>query len=165
MVVFCRFVLSPTQVMHQESGFQLPRVQVYHTHIKYLPCNSLVPRPHPRGEEKGSGYNTTPRPTLEGRNQHAIVSAHVLTYAMPHDPHCGAYYSNCAVIGHFTCRQLTSLGRVGCRIVTRPPFSGRLGSGHEASFVTALVNPSGSSMTCSSLVWPHPIPQERERFW
>jgi len=31
---------------------------------------SLVPRPHPRGEEKGSGYNTTSRPTLEaGRNQ------------------------------------------------------------------------------------------------
>ena len=102
--------------MHQESGFQLPRVQVYHIHIKYLPSNSLVPRPHPRGEEKGSGYNTTPRPTLEGRNQHAIVSAHVLTYAMPHDPHCGAYYSNCAVIGHFTCQMayVTGSGGMSC---------------------------------------------------
>ena len=34
---------------------------------------SFVPRPHPRGEEKVSGYNTTSRPTLEGRSQHTIV--------------------------------------------------------------------------------------------
>ena len=31
--------------------------------------SSLVPRPHPRGEEKGSGYSTTFRLILEGRNQ------------------------------------------------------------------------------------------------
>ena len=86
--------------------------------------HSLMPRLHPRGEKKGSGY-TTSRPTLEGRNQH-IVSDHVLTYAiygiltMPHGPHCGTYYSNCAVIGHFTCQMAVSLGRAGCRIVTRP---------------------------------------------
>ena len=41
-----------------------------------------MPRPHPRGEEKGSGYNTTSCPTLEGRNQHTIVSDHMLTYAI-----------------------------------------------------------------------------------
>ena len=34
--------------------------------------------------------------------------------------HCRAYYCNCAVIGHFTCQTATSLGRVGCRIVTNP---------------------------------------------
>ena len=44
--------------------------------------HSLVPRPHPHGEEKGSGYKTTSRPTLEGRNQHTIVSDHVLTCAI-----------------------------------------------------------------------------------
>ena len=43
---------------------------------------SLMPRPHPCGEEKGSGYNTTSHQTLEGRNQHAIVNDHVLTYAI-----------------------------------------------------------------------------------
>ena len=42
----------------------------------------LVPRPHPRGEKKGSGYNTTSRPGLGGHNQHIIVSDHVLTYAI-----------------------------------------------------------------------------------
>ena len=30
---------------------------------------SLVPRAHPHGEEKESGYNTTSRPTLDGHNQ------------------------------------------------------------------------------------------------
>ena len=77
---------------------------------------SLVPRPHPRGEEKGSGYNTMSHPTLEGRNQHTIVSDHVLTYAilsMPCGPHCGAYYSNCAVIGHFTCQTAYVTGSSG----------------------------------------------------
>ena len=55
------------------------------------------------------GYNTTSHPTLERRNQHTIVSDHVFTYviygilSMPHGPHC-AYYSNCAVISHFTCQ-------------------------------------------------------------
>ena len=43
----------------------------------YYSTVSLVPRPHPRGEEKGSGYNTTSRPTLEGCNQHTIVSDHM----------------------------------------------------------------------------------------
>ena len=84
----------------------------------FLLLRSLVPRPHPRGEEKGSGYNTTSHLTLEGHNQHTIVSDHVLTYAiygilsMPRGPHCGAYYSNCAVIGHFTCQTayITGLG-------------------------------------------------------
>ena len=28
----------------------------------------------------------------------------------------------CAAIGHFTCQTATSLGRAGCRIVTRPLF-------------------------------------------
>ena len=51
---------------------------------------SLVPRPHPRREEKGSGY-IPPDPRV--RNQHTIVSDHVLTYAvygilsMPRGPH------------------------------------------------------------------------------
>ena len=43
---------------------------------------SLVPRPHPRGEEKGPSYSTTSRPTLEGHNQNTIVSDHVLMYAI-----------------------------------------------------------------------------------
>ena len=34
--------------------------------------SSLVPR-----EEKGSSYDMTSRPTLEGRNQHTIVSAYI----------------------------------------------------------------------------------------
>ena len=46
-------------------------------------------------------------------------------------PHCGAYYSNCAVIGHFTCQMATSLGWAGCRIVTRPYLSGKVRSGHK----------------------------------
>ena len=81
---------------------------------------SLVPRPpHPCGEEKGSGYNTTSHPILEGRNQHAIVSDHMLTYAMygilsiPRGPHCRAYYSNCAVIGPFTCQTAHVTGSGG----------------------------------------------------
>ena len=100
---------------------------------------SLVPRPHPRGEEKGSGYNTTSRPTLEGRNQHTIVSDHVLIYtiygilSMPRGPHCRAYYSNCAVIGHSTCQTGYVTGSGGMSYVTRSFFSGRVGSGHETS--------------------------------
>ena len=35
------------------------------------------------------------------------------------------------VISH--ARRLTSLGRAGCRIVTRPFFSGRVGSGHKTT--------------------------------
>ena len=82
-------------------------------------ATGLVPISHPCGEEKGSGYNTTSCPTLEGRNQHTIVSDHVLTYAiygilsMPRGPHCGAYYSNCAVIGHFTCQTAYVTGLTG----------------------------------------------------
>ena len=56
---------------------------------------------------------------------------------MPRGPHCGAYYSNCAVIGHFTCQTAMSLGRSGCRIITRPFLSGRVGSGHETTFISA----------------------------
>ena len=91
----------------------------YRTKNVCMICTSLVPRPHPRGEEKGSGYNTTSRPTLEGRNQHTIVSDHVLTYviygilSMPRGPHCRAYYSNCAVIGHFTCQTVYVTGSGG----------------------------------------------------
>ena len=76
---------------------QLPGSQTLQ--LACLVANSLVPRPHPHREEKGSGYNMTSRPTLEGRNQHTIVSDHVLTNAiygilsMPRGPHCGAYYS------------------------------------------------------------------------
>jgi len=79
----------------------------------------------------------TSHPTLEGRNQHTIMSDHMLTYAihgilsMPRGPHCGAYYSNFAVIGHFTCQTAYVTGQAGCCIVTRPFFSGRVGSGHE----------------------------------
>ena len=82
----------------------------------------LVSYPDPtRREEKGSGYNTIFRPTLEGRNQHTIVSDHVLTYAiygilsMPRGPHCGAYYSNCMVIDHSTHQTayVTSTGSSG----------------------------------------------------
>ena len=39
------------------------------TEFKEYFISSLVPRPHLHKEEKGSGYNTTSRPTLEGRNQ------------------------------------------------------------------------------------------------
>ena len=59
----------------------------------------------------------------------------MLTYAiygilsMPHGPHCRAYYSNCAVIGHFTCQTATTLGQAGCCNQTLP--LGRVGSGHE----------------------------------
>ena len=121
-----------------------------HTHtdlvhsLKSVPsCASLpplvsCPDPHPRREEKGSDYNMTSRPTLEGRNQHTIVSDHMLTNAiygilsMPRGPNCGAYiYSDCAVIGHFTCQTAYITGSDGCRIVTRPFFSGRVGSRHE----------------------------------
>ena len=42
--------------------------------------------------------------------------------------HCGAYYSNCAVIGHSTCQTAASLGWVGCYIVTSP-FSSLRGWG------------------------------------
>ena len=35
------------------------------------------------------------------------------------------------VIGHFTGQTATTLGRVGCRIVTRPFLSGRVGSGMD----------------------------------
>ena len=45
--------------------------------------------------------------------------------------HCRAYYSNCDVIGHFTGQAATTLGRAGCRIVTRPFLSGRVGSGMD----------------------------------
>ena len=43
---------------------------------------SRVQTPPDRGEKKGSGYNTTSRPGLGGRNQHTIVSYYVLTYAI-----------------------------------------------------------------------------------
>ena len=42
-------------------------------------------------------------------------------------------YSNCAVIGHFTCQTAMSMARAGCHIVTRPFPSGRVGFGHETS--------------------------------
>ena len=58
---------------------QLPGSQTLQ--LACLVANSLVPRPHPHGEEKESGYNMTSRPTLEGCNQHTIVSDHVLTNA------------------------------------------------------------------------------------
>ena len=72
-----------------------------------------MPRPHLRGEEKESGYNTTSRPTLEGRNQHTIVYAIYGILSMSRGPHCGAYYSNCAVIGHFTCQTAYITGSGG----------------------------------------------------
>ena len=99
-----------------------------------------LPRPHPCREEKGSGYNTTSRLTLEGRNQHTIVTDHVLTYAIygvlsiPRRPHCGAYYFNCAVIGHFTCQTAYVTGSGGMSYCNQPLLlSGRVGSGHETN--------------------------------
>ena len=47
--------------------------------------------------------------------------------------------SNCAVIGHFTCQTATSLGRAGCRIVTRSLSLMRVGSGHETIQVMATI--------------------------
>ena len=108
--------------------------QIRITHRWERVACSLVPRPHPRREEKGSGYNTTSRPTLEGRNQNTIVSDHVLTYAiygissMTCGWHCGAYYSNCAVIGHFTCQTAYISGSGGMSYCNQ---TGRVGSGHE----------------------------------
>jgi len=99
---------------------------------------SLVPRPHPRGEEKGSSYNTTFCPTPEGCNQIPlqVTTCLHMRYMVYHQchvgPHCGAYYSNCAVIGHSTCQTALSLGRVGCRNQTLF-LSRRVGSGHETS--------------------------------
>ena len=61
--------------------------------------------------------------------------------SMPRGPHCGAYYSVLwLVISH--ARQLTSLGQVGCRIVTRPFFSRRVGSGHETNGTLSQLGPS-----------------------
>ena len=52
-----------------------------------------------------------------------------MVYCLCHiGPQLGGYYSNCAVIGHFTCQTATSLGCAGCRIVTRP-FSSPTGGG------------------------------------
>ena len=105
-------------------------------HFQPSRFTSIRAQTHPRGEEKGSGYNTTSRPTLEGRNQHTIVSDHVLTYAilsMPRGPHCGAYYSNCAVIGHFTCQTAYVTGSDGISYCNQTFFSGRMGSGHETN--------------------------------
>ena len=42
------------------------------------------------------------------------------------------------VISH--ARRLTSLGRVGCRIVTRPFFSGRVRSGHKTTNCTVKIH-------------------------
>ena len=64
----------------------------------------------------------------------------MLTYAiygiltMPHGPHCGAYYSNCAVIGHFTCQAAYVTGSGGMSYCNQTLFlSGRVGSGDETS--------------------------------
>ena len=60
--------------------------------------------------------------------------------SMPRGPHCGAYYSVLwLVISH--ARQLTSLGQAGCRIVTRPFFSGRVRSGHETNGTLSQLGP------------------------
>ena len=63
--------------------------------------------------------------------------------------HCGAYYSNCAVIGHFTCQTATSLGQAGCHIVTRPFLSGRVGSFHMPD---GYVTGSGGMSYCNQTI-------------
>ena len=112
----CRLVTQSVELYFLElriwsSTCVVRQYWLYTCKLDHIPLPpSLMPRPHPRGEEKGSGYNTTSRQTLEGRNQHTIVNDHVLTYAiygilsMPCGPHCGAYYSNCTMIGHSTCQ-------------------------------------------------------------
>ena len=120
-------------------------------------ARSLMPRPNPRGEEKGSGYNTTSRPTLEGRNQHTIVSDHVLTYAiygilsMPCGLHCGAYYSNCAVIGHFTCQMAYVTGSSG---MSYCPGGWGLGT-RLASVSLKNELPGRTSGPCVFFFWTH----------
>ena len=45
---------------------------------------------------------------------------------------CGAYYSNCAVIGHFTCQMVYVTGLGGMSYCNQTLFlSGRVGSGDE----------------------------------
>ena len=67
------------------------------------------------------------------------------------DSHCGAYFSNCAVIGHFTCQMAISLGRAGCHIITRLFFSGRVGSGHKTTCV--LVDCGALWGSCERVAW------------
>ena len=75
-------------------------------------------------------YDIPPDPL----NQHTIVSDHVLTYAiygilpMPRDHNAELITLSVLwlVISH---ARHTSLGQAGCRIVTRPLFSVRVGSG------------------------------------
>ena len=48
--------------------------------------------------------------------------------------HCGAYYSNCAVIGHFTCQTAYLTGSDRMSHCNQTLFlSGRVGSGDETS--------------------------------
>ena len=47
---------------HQVKAAQEDILKIVHD----LVSNCLIPSPHPHREEKGSGYNTTSRPTLEG---------------------------------------------------------------------------------------------------
>ena len=87
----------------------------------------LVSCPDPTFAERKRGLVTIrhPAPTLEGCNQHTIVSDHVDRIA--------EHITLCCDWSFHVPDGLTSLGRAGCRIVTRPFFSGRVGSGHETS--------------------------------
>ena len=44
---------------------------------------------------------------------------YIVHYLCHMGPHCRAYFSNCAVIGHFTCQMDKSIGLVRSGIVTR----------------------------------------------
>ena len=55
-----------------------------------------------------------------------------MPYMVHVGPHCRAYYSNCAVIGHFTCQMAYVTGSSGMSYCNQTLFlSRRVGSGHE----------------------------------
>ena len=58
--------------------------------------------------------------SLQSVNWQLVLEQHFQLCHM--EQHCGTFYSNCGVIGHFTCQTAMSLGRVWCRIVSRPFF-------------------------------------------
>ena len=54
-----------TYFKERHSQDDLPGILNYNTLFWNEGRHSLAPRPHPRGEKKGSGYNTTSRLTLD----------------------------------------------------------------------------------------------------
>ena len=79
-----------------------------------------------------------------------IYAVWYIIYAMW--PHCRAYYSNCAVIGHSTCQTTMSLVRAGCCIVTRPSHSpGGWGLGTRLRYQWMSDKARRARQRCSSL--------------